>query len=461
MLFSVYEDDKYNIYSTDAPAALSAQAVASVEDVSPAKLPPLRRVSEQVMTLQDNPTIGLPAARNPKVVPYRPSLSLDFAGQPYVGVGVGSYGGFAGGGITLSWSDMLGNYNLGTALQINSGFGGFSDVLRNSGGVIQFLDLSHRWNWGVVGGQQPYLAGAFSSGLVDTGNGIVGVEQTTLFRQVERSASGILAYPFNQAQRLEFTGGFTNVSFDQEVQTLVFDPATGDVLSDERQSLPLGRSLNLATTSAALVYDTSSFGATSPILGQRYRLQVSPTFGSIRYNSVLADYRRYFMPVSFYTLAARVMHYGRYGSGAQDQRLIPLYLGYPEFVRGYDFNSFGSEECTATAASSCQEFDRLIGSRMLVANLEFRFPLLRPFGVGPNMYGPVPLEVGVFADAGVAWNRGEKPKWFGGERQGVTSAGFLLRANVLGFAIAQINYVRPFERTNRGWVWQFSFSPGF
>ncbi len=34
------------------------------------------------------------------------------------------------------------------------------------------------------------------------------------------------------------------------------------------------------------------------------------------------------------------MHYGRYGSDAEDPRLIPLFLGYPEFVRGYGIDSF-------------------------------------------------------------------------------------------------------------------------
>lgn len=461
LLFSVYEDDKYNIYSTESPAALAGHPPVSLEGLNAAKLPPQRRISDQLLALQDNPTIGLPAARDPKIAPYRAHLSLDAAGQPYVGVGVDPYGAFAGGGISLFWSDMLGNYNLGTAVQVNSGFGGFGDVFRNSGGLLSFTDLSHRWNWGVTAGQMPYLAGGFATGIANTSNGAVGVQQTTLFRQVERTAVGVAAYPFNTAQRLEFTAGFSNISFDQEVETIQFDPVTGNVLSDQTQTSSLGRPLNLGTASAAFVSDTSAFGATSPIAGERYRLQVSPTFGTLRFNSVLADYRRYFMPVSFYTLAARVLHYGRYGSGAQDPRMIPLYLGYPELVRGYDFNSFGPGECSPSATSACPEFDRLLGSRMLVGNLEFRFPLLRPFGVSQRMYGPVPVEVGVFADAGVAWNQGEKPKWFGGQRQGVTSAGFVARVNVLGFVVAQIDYARPFQRTGRGWVWQFNLSPGF
>jgi outer membrane protein assembly factor BamA len=220
--------------------------------------------------------------------------------------------------------------------------------------------------------------------------------------------------------------------------------------------------MRLGLASAALVSDTTSFGATSPILGERYRLQVSPTFGTVRFSSVVADYRRYFMPVSFYTLAARLLHYGRYGSGAEDARLMPLYLGYPELVRGYYFNSYGPQDCTQTAISSCAEFDRLVGSRMLVANLEFRFPLMRPFrGAGEHMYGRVPIEVGVFADAGVAWSRADHPRWFGGTRQGVRSVGVLARVNVFGFAIAEFDVVRPLDRPGRGWVWQWSFTPGF
>ena len=50
-------------------------------------------------------------------------------------------------------------------------------------------------------------------------------------------------------------------------------------------------------------------------------------------------------------------------------------------------------DCIPNAVSQCPAFDRLLGSRILVGNLEFRFPLLRPFGVSQRMYGPLPVEV--------------------------------------------------------------------
>ena len=253
----------------------------------------------------------------------------------------------------------------------------------------------------------------------------------------------------------------SRLTFDQIVQTQAYSLRTGQLIVDDSTTTQFQAPLTLGTTSAALVFDTANFGATSPVAGARYRLEVAPAFGSINYTGLLADYRRYFMPVSFYTFAARIMHYGRYGAGGEDERLFPLFLGYPSLVRGYDVGTFQASDCIPTATSQCPAFDRLIGSRVLIGNLEFRFPLLRPFGASQRMYGPLPVEVASFTDAGVAWNRGEKPSVFGGSRQGVASAGAALRVNLMGFAVGEFSFAHPFQRANRGWVFQFNLSPGF
>jgi outer membrane protein assembly factor BamA len=209
------------------------------------------------------------------------------------------------------------------------------------------------------------------------------------------------------------------------------------------------------------VFDTSIFGATSPVQGQRSRFEVSPTFGTLNFTGFLADYRRYFMPANFYTLGVRVMHYGRYGRDSGDSRIFPLYIGYPWLVRGYDVGSFDNDECIGDATTSCAAIDRLVGSRMLIGNIEFRFPLLRPFGVSGNMYGPVPVEVAFFADGGTAWNTGERPEIFGGGRGGVSSAGVALRVNLFGFAVGEFDFARPFQRPGRGWIFGFNLMPGW
>jgi outer membrane protein assembly factor BamA len=98
---------------------------------------------------------------------------------------------------------------------------------------------------------------------------------------------------------------------------------------------------------------------------------------------------------------------------------------------------------------------------MLVANFEFRFPLLRPFGVTGNMYGPVPVEVAFFADGGTAWYDGQRPEILGGSRSGVGSAGVALRVNMFGFAVGEFDFARPFQRPGQGWVFGFNLMPGW
>ena len=43
----------------------------------------------------------------------------------------------------------------------------------------------------------------------------------------------------------------------------------------------------------------------------------------------------------------------------------------------------------------------------------------------------------------------------------MVSFGAAMRVNVLGFMVAEIDYVRPLDRPGRGWLWQFSLRPGF
>ena len=43
----------------------------------------------------------------------------------------------------------------------------------------------------------------------------------------------------------------------------------------------------------------------------------------------------------------------------------------------------------------------------------------------------------------------------------VVSVGAAMRINVFGFAVAEIDYVRPLDRPGRGWLWQFNLRPGF
>jgi Tol biopolymer transport system component len=455
--FSVYDDGHYNIYTIETASREPVTLTVSNADA----LPPATRNTSEVTELTADASTGLPAAQEFPAKPYRSGLKLEGLAQPTVGAGASRFGVALSGGIALQFADMLNNQQLVTAVQFNQTISG-SLSGNDLAAQAAYLNQSHRWNWGVTGGQIPYLSGGFSSGIgvTDTGEPVQ-VDQAIIYRQTERSVGGLAAYPFDRARRVEFQGGMTHVGFEQVVDTTATSLLTGQLIAHDSTTTTTAPPLTLTTTSAAYVFDTASLGPTSPVQGQRYRFQVEPTFGSLNLTSVLGDYRRYFMPVSFYTIAARVMHYGRYGSGGEDPRLFPLYIGYPELVHGYDVNTFTAADCVATAESSCPAFDRLLGSRMLIGNLELRFPLLRPFGQTERMYGPVPVEVALFTDGGVAWNSGESPSFLGGTRHGVSSAGVAFRVNILGFAVGEFAFSRPFQRPGQGWVFQFNLAPGF
>lgn len=464
IVFTAYEDGEHALYRLNADAGTRpAAGVPLSTDASAGTLPPLvREAPGTVAALLNDPMLGLPpASASPEIEPYRAKLQLDFVGQPSVAVGADRWGAFGGGSLSFFMSDMLGDHSLGVALQstasLNGEFSG-SDL----GGGIFYRNMKRRWNWGVMVDQSPFRSGYAGStiGIVEGAPALV--EQTVIFRQVDRGVTGLLEYPLSEAQRVEFSTGFRNLGFSRRVQTRAFDLGTGGLLLDDRQDLGPSSTINMGQASAALVYDTASFGATGPILGQRYRLEAAPTFGDLAYTGVLADYRRYLMPVSFYTVAFRAMHYGRYGASSEDARLVPLFIGYPQFIRGYDVGTFETNECPPTADGRCAAIDRLVGSRIAVANLELRFPLLRPFGERRSMYGPIPVEVALFADAGTAWDSGSGDSaFYRSDGQVVSSAGLALRVNALGFAVVQISYTRPFQRRDRGWLWQFSLAPGF
>jgi Tol biopolymer transport system component len=454
--FSLYDGGNHHVYTLE----VEGRGEPPDENaVAAAVLPPVDRLPSSVAALLNDESYGLPPVQEYEVTDYDSRLSLAAVGPPVIGVGASRFGTAVSGGIALYFSDMLGDRNLITAFEVSNNISNnFS--LRDASAQVAYTNQKNRWLWGLLGGQSPYLSGGFRSSFGELDGSPVLVDETIVFRQTERTAAGVFAYPFSRAQRVEFQGGASQYTFDQIVRTQAYSLVSGQLILDESETTQIADPLAVGTASAALVYDTSLFGATSPIQGQRYRFEASPTFGGITYTSALLDYRRYFMPAPFYTLAGRVMHYGRYGSGSEDQRLFPLYLGYPSLVRGYDQYSFSAAECVPNSTSTCPVYDRLLGSRLLLGNLEFRFPLLRPFGASRNMYGPIPVEVAFFGDAGVAWDQGETPELFGGSRQAVSSAGVAFRINVLGFMIAEFDVVRPFNRPGKGTMFTFQLTAG-
>lgn len=460
LAFTVYQRGDYNVYKIDDPEILAGRPVQIgdlADGTNPAVLPPSGRESSQVLAMLANPIFGLPSSEEFRIREYKPSLSLDYVSEPSLAFAADRFGTYIGGGASLFWSDMMGNHNLVTMLE-------FQGTLRDVAALLGYSNLKRRLNWGAAVQQIPYLWGGFSIGRGPAPNTYT--ENIFRFRQINRDISGFASYPFNRAQRIEFGAGFRNVGFHSEVQSFVINAFTGAVLAEEKRELPAPDGMNLVSTTTALVFDNALFGWTGPILGQRYRFEVSPTLGTVNLVSLLGDYRKYVMPLKPFTLAGRLMHFGRYGGGAEDSRLSPLFLGYPTLVRGYDLGSFNTGECRTgvpgvDSLSTCPVFDQLLGSKILLGNLELRFPPLGLLGLGPGMFGILPIDMVAFYDAGVAWTSAHEPWFLGGERRIVSSIGVGLRINLLGFAIAEIDRVHPYDRPLKGTYWQFSFTQAF
>jgi len=467
--------------ATDTTAAgRTRQQAREQEDAG--MLPPERRGTSAIASLLRDPSLGLPQAATFSRHDYHAGLGLDYISQPTLGAGFGSFGSFIGGGAALHFSDMLNYHQLVTILQLQIVNG---DVWDGIGAMGIYQNQSHRLIWGLQGGQLPqyqqYPVGRFGDfngdGRLDL------VTQTLRIWQTDRRALAMAQYPLSTVTRLEFLGGFEQIHYKVEAQTLAFDLGTGTKLFDQTQSAPPcadslsflfdlcePADLNEGTGSAALVYDASITGPTGPIIGHRFRLEASPSFGTLNYVSALADFREYLMPIRPITLAGRILHYGRYGSGSSDDRLGRLFLGYPALVRGYDYGSFDLANCPSNLPSidQCSEvkvYNSLFGSRMAVASGELRIPITGPLGLLTKEGQVPPLDLFGFVDAGVAWgaklSRTASAQPFDIGQNAVTSTGFGGRINLFGFAVGEVYWVHPFDRPDKGNYVSFAIAPGF
>jgi Tol biopolymer transport system component len=410
-----------------------------------------------------DPATGLPTQPDFTTNRYKPSIKLDYVGAVSAGVAVDRFGASIGGGVSAYFSDMLGNHVVGAAVAAN---GGIKDI----GAEVTYLNRVRRWSWGGIAGHVPYLS--YYTGIQDT---MVTVGDHTepgykVYDVKERIFSDEVSlvgfYPFNSTRRVEASVGYTYLSFSREAQTQV-QLADGTPVTDVREenlSAPSGVSLIRPTV--ALVHDSSFFGFTSPINGSRSRFEYSPTFGTLHYQTVLADYRRYqfLNPV---TVAFRALHVGRYGSDSGSDRLNPLFLGYESLVRGYRSGSFQVSECPF--GENCAVFDRLEGSRIGVVNLEVRIPVLGTKNYGLFNFPYIPTELSGFVDGGVAWWQDDPQgmdlelKWARSAegRIPVFSTGVAARFNILGALILQGYYAYPFQRPERGGHFGLFISPGW
>ena len=388
---------------------------------------------------------------------YKPRLGLEGVGQPYLSSGGDPFGTFVRGGGALLFGDMLGERRLGAAVQIGN-------RLRDAALELRFLNQERRWTWGAVAELQPGGARFRISEAIDQAGEPAVRKQTEYFQRMQLRGAALLAYPFSRGLRVEMFAGVRHATYHRDQRLLISSTATGRVVESDLVETRGGAPTTVAEAGAALVRDTAVSGPTGPLTGSRYRLEVAPAAGQLSYTTVMADVRRYVMPVRPFTVAMRMVHSARYGVDDGDPRLLPSYLGSSYFVRGHHQDL----DCHQDAARVCG--DDLLGNRLLVGNLEVRFPILGLLA-RQTEYGVIPIDGFMFADGGLisgsgygdpgtGSSAGSRIADLGSRRTSISSIGGGIRVNAGGLPL-EVGGVRALDGPRPRWQFDLGFRVGF
>jgi len=480
LIFTVFRNQGHELISLE-PKRLVGELVdvaAAATVASAATLPPGDVAGTMsVAAYLSDPSNGLASGEDMQVKPYRASFALDALGQPSVGVATGPFGTGVAGGVYAIWGDQLSDQAIFSALSANG-------QVKDFGGALYYQNLKRRWNWLTGFEHTPYLSGGSFVDYSGSGTGAcASLCYYQLLQRIYQTAGQFsIQYPFSSTKRMEFGVSATRIAWEQQLDSLVYDNSGLAVLARGTSYGSPRAPVYYTQATAALVGD-NAFGAfTSPIAGRRYRFEIAPTIGTVRFTAARADVRRYFFarPVTF---AVRGLHYGRYGRDADNPlQLSPMYLGDETLIRGYGYTSIGLNECSAggNTSSHCPVFERLFGSRLAVANAEMRIPVFGTSSFGLINFPYLPLEVSPFVDAGMAWTGDQRPdvrySTYGNntpncavsqvytpcaQRIPVFSTGISFRFNVLGYMILETYVAKPFQRPLKGHVWGIQIAPGW
>jgi Tol biopolymer transport system component len=418
-----------------------------------------------VTALLDSAELALPDTARFRDTRYRAGFQPEYIAQPQVGYAQNNFGQGVFGGTAIVLGDLLSNHQLTLAGAVN---GQVSDaVLFGS-----YTNLSRRLQYTTGISQQPVYVPTNSSGEQFAQGTIV---TDTYQRWIERQAFGAALYPLSRFRRLELGARLSRIGLSEVQIRTAYDNGGFPVGQEIGGRRSLG-SANLAAPYFAYVSDNALFGYTSPIMGRRVRLQLEPTVGSWRYIDWLVDYRRY-DPIlfNFLTLATRV---NANITAGRDERLRYKWIGRPDLVRGYNRDQYqrfcggigfdGGAPGQDVTLEDCSIL-QLVGSRVALANVELRFPLIRRFDLGVLPIGLPPVDALVFYDAGIAWYGGQhsltwkRPENYdlNTQRFALRSYGFGVRFNLFGFAILRWDYAKPLDQPGRKPFGTWFIGPSF
>ncbi|GAB2690111.1 DPP IV N-terminal domain-containing protein [Mucilaginibacter koreensis] len=505
IVYSYYRRQKYALYnarpSNFKPEVVSGNAL----NFDAAMLPPAKSVGVDLINANLNNFLAYPRIPNDSIrtIPYRPQFKMDYVASSGVGVGVNSvYGAGLSSGVQGVFSDILGRNQIYAGAAVNG-------QIYDFGAQLAFINQTSRWNRGVSLSHIPYQFANYTvvptTYTVDSKPTPAYEYRYDIIRIFQDQLNGFTAYPFSRVSRVEFGAGVSRYSYrvdrystftDTTNNRSYFDYKHRHVSNSEYTNDPTTANyfnLNGFTVfqlSTALVGDNSYFGVASPLSGFRYRIQAEYDLGTYNFFSPTVDVRKY-IRLSPMTIAGRFTGFGRFGNS---QGLYPYYLGYPFLIRGYESQTFYSNN-SLNQPSNGFTIDQLSGTRIAVANFEVRLPLTGPAKLSQIESKFLFTELNFFFDAGLAWNAGNQIKfqkapdltgyapvldannnpvldakgnqvttavYNTNQRVPALSAGVSVRVNLLGAFVLEPYLAIPFNRTDvKKPVFGLTFAPGW
>ncbi|MBR8537093.1 PD40 domain-containing protein [Carboxylicivirga sediminis] len=369
----------------------------------------------------------------------RNKFKLDYIGNASAGVMTGRFGTGMAGSIEAMFSDILSKNMLYTSVSING-------EIYDFGGQIAYITQRKRMKFGVALSHIPYRTGSYQYQTDSLADGTTARSLHYLFRRTFEDKLSVFTFiPINKTRRFEV--GASYAFYNYRIERIKNINSYSQIYSAEKEKLPAPDGFGTGILDAAYVIDNAKMGLASPVEGKRLRIQVEHYLHKLQMQTLLIDFRRYVF-IKPYSLAFRLYHYGRYGKDSDSDRMSELFLGSPWFVRGYDMGNFYGDETTDANTIS---MNQLIGTRLLVTNLEWRIPFTGPKEIGWFRSNFLFSELALFVDGGVSWNKHSYPVAklttnSNAQRIPVFSGGVAYRINLFGAMILEPYYGFPFHQ---------------
>ncbi len=436
-------------------------------DFTAATLPPIDRQGTKIIDKQlaQEPDSFQLSEDSVAMIKYKPKFALTYIGNTGVGMSTNRYGTGMSGGVSMLFSDIVGENQLYTMLAING-------EIYDFGGILGYSNQKRKIIWGGYASHIPYVFGGirwlYDEVVIDGQRVPVENLQYVIQRTFEDQLTAFGLYPISTTRRIELSGSWAWYYYRLDAFNRYYynDGGYYIFLGEERERLPAPDGFSLQRLGIGYVGDNSYFGLASPMKGQRYRLNAEKYFGRVDMVSLTADYRWYyfFNPLS---IALRTTHYGRWLiDEKKDDLFYPLFLGYPGFVRGYEYSAIYNRERSTEGDNF---FLKYIGDRVILAGFELRLPFTGPERLALIKSGFLFTELAWFVDGGVAWSEGQTitfdtKKLTPDKKVPVFSTGLSIRINLLGALIIEPFYAFPFTTTEfntKNGTWGLNFIPGW